>query len=492
MSTNEDALAAVGRAVTGRAMKRAEPKDIAGRQLPHSPAVEAAFLCSLMSADLSTPETAAAFRLLSPGHLFDPKNQAVFSAMKGLAAQGVTIESVTVLSRLQHVPAPSEGWETYLFETLQVVGARAEARPAEYAKILLDRWRARELVLFAHELAEQGFAGHDSLAMLDTARAALRAIADTRTDVQGMTAYDALKKAWEGLVRARQPGHRGLSWGWPTVDAAFGRLRPTRTTVVAAVPGVGKTNLAWHVAMAAVQEPEDEMGVGEAVYFVSAELKASELTSRQAGIFAGVPPEAIEGDREFTPDELKRLDDVQGDFSSWPIIVDDNGGRPFTVAEIEARVQDAKARMLAGTYTRGDGKRYPRSRIRLVVVDYLQKLRPPALPPGQKYDSREREVGAISGALMDLAKVLDVHVLIVAAVNRGGAKGEDPRRRELQMSDLRESGQIEYDAATIIFANQPQDGVLRLKNAKQRFRQGAGPIKLAMVRGRLLEPEGQP
>lgn len=472
-----------------QARQKATPKDPSGRPLPHNAAVEAALLCGLMSPSLTTPELATTLRMLVADRFFNPVNQRVFAAMKELAAEGATIETITLLAKLQHAPAPAGGWQRYLTETIQADGVYAEARPSEYAKILLDRWRAREIVKLGAQLMEQGFDGADSLSMLDGARMSLKTIADARSDSQGMTARDALKKAWQNIVNAAQPGQRGLTWGWPSVDREFGLRRTSRMSVVAAVPGVGKTNYAWQSSEAVVYEPEDDLGIGEAVYFVSAELLVTELVSRQAGIRAGVPPEAIEGDRDMTVEELGRMAEAQQDIASWPIIVDDNGGRPFTVADIEARVQEAKGRLLAGTYTAEDGARYPRCRLRLVVVDYLQKLKPPPKPAGQRYDSREQEVAAISAGLMELAKVLDVHVMAIAAVSRGGAKGEDPRKRELQMSDLRESGMLEYDAATIIFANAPEDGVLRLKNAKQRFRKGGEPVELSMVRGRIFEPE---
>ena len=208
-------------------------------------------------------------------------------------------------------------------------------------------------------------------------------------------------------------------------------------TVLAAVPGVGKTNVAWHVAEAVANSPEDEHGVGEAVYFVSGEMRAVELVTRQAGIRASVAPEATEGERDLTAEEIARLVEADKDLGLMPIVVDDNGGRPFTVADIESRVRDAQLRFAAGTYARGDGALYPPNRVRLVVVDYLTKLRPPVRPFGQKYDSREREVAAISEALTELAKVLNVHVLVIATVSRGGAKGEDARKRELHMPDLR-------------------------------------------------------
>ena len=468
----------------------APPKDPDGRPLPHNAKVEAALLFGLMSPDLATPELATTLRLLIPDHLFNPANQRVLAAMKDIAAEGTTIEPVTVFAKLQHVPAPVGGWDRYLNETIPAEGGNAEARPSEYAKILLDRWRAREVMRVCARVVERGFDGVDSAALIEEAKGGVAVVGDTQIEASAGAACDALAEAWRNITN-REPKHRGLSWGWPSVDRGGGRTAPARMAGAGAGRGVGKASLAGRGWEAVAVAPEDDVGIGEAVYFVSGELKVPELVGRQTGIRAGVPPEAIEGDRPLTQDEIGRLLEAQENLRGMPIIVDDNGGRPFTVADIEARVRSAQARFAAGTYATPLA-RYAKNRLRLVVVDYLTKLKPPVLAFGQRYDSREREVAAISGALMELAKVLDVHVLVIAAVSRGGekSKGTDPRKRELQMSDLRESGMIEYDAASIIFANAPEDGVLRLKNAKQRFRVGAGPVDLAMVRGRIFEPEG--
>lgn len=467
---------------------RKAPKDPDPRQMPSNGVVEAALLYALMSPGMSTPELHATLRLLTPDHFFVPQNARVFAAMQALAHAKATIEPVSVYARIKDTPAPMGGWMVYLTETIPIEGAQGEAPPGEYAKIILDRWRAREVIKVCSRVMDRAFGGAESTTLLDDLRASSGAIADTYFESTGATARDALAEAWSNIITKNQPGVRGMSWGWPSVDAAFGRMRPERMSVLAAVPGVGKTNLAWHIAEAVALSEEDEHGVGEAVYFVSAELKAHELVGRQAGIRASVAPEATEGDRELTQDEIGRLTEAQRDIELMPIVVDDNGGRAFTVADIEARVRSAQIRFAAGTYATRDGLMFPKNRLRFVVVDYLTKLKPPALPYGQRYDSREREVAAISAALMEMAKVLNVHVLVIAAVSRGEkSKGTDPKKRELQMSDLRESGMIEYDAAAIVFANVPEDGVIRLKNAKQRFRDGAPPVELAMARGRIFE-----
>lgn len=473
------------------AARRPPPPDPSGRRLPANPAVEAALLYAVMSPGICTPEIATTLRLLTPEHFFVPQNARVFEAMKACAAERQTIDVPTLMARLRDVPPPAGGWLRYLTETLAIEGTYAQAPPTQYAKILLDTWRSREIIkLCSHEMA-RAYDGVPSGALLEETRAALGTIADTQFHGTGIVVHDALREGWKDIVAGRQATDRGLSWGWPSADRSFGRLRAARMTVLAAVPGVGKTNVAWHVAEAVANAPEDEHGVGEAVYFVSGEMKAVELVTRQAGIRAGVPPEATEGERDLTDEEVAKLVQADKEIGFMPIVVDDNGGRSFTVADIESRVREAQLRFAAGTYARGDGALYPTNRLRLVVVDYLTKLQPPPRGFGQKYDSREREVAAISGALTELAKVLNVHVLVIATVSRGGAKGEDARKRELHMPDLRESGMIEYDAASIIFANSPEENMIRLRTDKQRFRKGGYPVDLVMIDGRIFEAEKQ-
>lgn len=474
-------------ALDKRKREQATPKDPDGRPTPSDPIVEAALLFMLMQPGMASPELSATLRLLLPDHFFVPQNARIFEAVRELSIDGATVDAVGVQARLKDVPAPMGGWWTYLTETIPLHGVHAEARPSDYAKILLDKWRAREVLKVCSRVMNNGFDGVHSHVLIEDARVSLACIADTQIESVATTAHDALADAWAELI-AKGQRVKGLSWGWPSADAAFGRMLPGRVTYLAAVPGIGKTNIAWHVSEAVALSAEDEHGVGDAVYFVSGELRAHELVSRQAGIRANVPPEALEGDRELTADEMKRLEEAQLDIASMPIVVDDNGGRQFAISQIEARVRAAQLRFAAGTYARRDGARYPRNRLRLVVVDYVTKMKPPPKPHGQKYDSREQEVGAISGALVELAKVLDVHILAIAAVSRGGKeKGADVKKRELHMSDLRESGQLEYDAASIIFANAPQDGVIRLRTDKQRFRKGGGPVDLEMERGRIFE-----
>ena len=111
-----------------------------------------------------------------------------------------------------------------------------------------------------------------------------------------------------------------------------------------------------------------------------------------------------------------------------PIFIDDTPG----ISVIEVR---AKARRLHRKYGIG-----------LVVVDYLQ------LMSGQaKTSSREREISHISRRLKDLAKELDLPVLVLVQLSYSKEGFRHPRPH---LSDLPELG-IEQSADVVMFIYRP-------------------------------------
>jgi replicative DNA helicase len=81
----------------------------------------------------------------------------------------------------------------------------------------------------------------------------------------------------------------------------------------------------------------------------------------------------------------------------------------------------------------------------LVVVDYLQLMRPAA---GTKSENRVLEISMITQGLKALAKELSIPVLALSQLSRQVENRDDKRP---QLSDLRESGSIEQDADAVMF-----------------------------------------
>lgn len=77
----------------------------------------------------------------------------------------------------------------------------------------------------------------------------------------------------------------------------------------------------------------------------------------------------------------------------------------------------------------------------LLVVDYLQRLRPPG---GAREGDRYGQVTEVSNALAAMTKALRVPALVISSMNREAMNSDRPT-----MGGARGSGDIEYDAVTL-------------------------------------------
>lgn len=76
--------------------------------------------------------------------------------------------------------------------------------------------------------------------------------------------------------------------------------------------------------------------------------------------------------------------------------------------------------------------------VRLIVVDYLQKIK-----PSERHEKRTYEVAEAVQGLKEIAKRHNVHVMALAQLNR---ESEKEKGRAPRLSDIGDSGQIEREA----------------------------------------------
>ncbi len=224
---------------------------------------------------------------------------------------------------------------------------------------------------------------------------------------------------------------RAIRSGIDAWDHAAGSPRAGELIVIAGRPGTGKTALALQSALINARAST------EMVAFFSLEMTGEELVMRMASFSAGRPgifepknraPHALEIGK------LKTLQIYEGRDAS-------------SVTQIEAR-----SRLLAA---------HP-SGLRLVVIDYLQLVAPPA---ETRRENRERQVAEMSRRFKLLALELQCPVVLLAQLNR---ESERDQRRP-RMSDLRESGAIEQDADRIwfLFTESPENGTPHAEDAAE-------------------------
>jgi len=169
---------------------------------------------------------------------------------------------------------------------------------------------------------------------------------------------------------------------------------------------------------------------GDGVAFYSLEMTPRQLTGRLASMISGVPASTIMF-RKMEVTDGERVERAITELSSLPLFFD---GR--SDSSLESILTSAR-RMKS------------RHGIKGIVVDYLQLV-----GTGHGRDmNREQAVARVARALKDLAKELDIWVLLISQLSRDRA---NPRP---SLSRLRDSGQIEEAADNIYLIYRPGKGM---------------------------------
>lgn len=407
---------------------------------------------AVISACLLEPSHVATVRdLLAPEHFFASSNRHVWAAILRLHEAKRAIDPVAVAAelsaegRLQDV-----GGIPYLSKVVDSTPAIGNV--FDHARIVFERWQLRELRARCQTIVafcEQG-ATAATREVLDRAR---RTIVDiTDRDPSGGASGGSLKDAVTAMVTAIQKaGAEGRTTvGYPTgfkdLDKKTTGFLPGQLWIVAARPRQGKSSLAMNIAVNVGAPPED--GPASGVLVFSLEMSKAELALRMICAEAGLDSNKVMRGEVGLASYAKQAQWL----AAANIWIDDTKGLQIADLKSRARRQcDAwKARGIVP---------------RLIVVDYAQLVRTPPV----KGQSREQEVSIVARELKNLAGDLGVTVLAPAQLNRGPEERTGKLARP-RLSDLRESGELENAADTVIFIHHEKEhrGKALLVVAKQR------------------------
>jgi replicative DNA helicase len=304
---------------------------------------------------------------------------------------------------------------TYLAECYGSVSSAGSG--TYFAGIVAGLARLRRMAALGEQLAQLAgsTAWDESAEAIENARAILDKESATVSTAQVRTFADALKDAVE---RWDSPDTRTrYRTGWADLDSLLnGGWMGGQLTIVGARPAVGKSVVAGCAAVAA-----EEYGCG---YF-SLEMDEYDTVNRMSAAAQGIDLWRIQNHKLTEQDWTQRVSKLVQRSLSMNIFLDNR--ERLSMAQVRAQVRTWKRK----------------KDIKLVIIDYLQILR----PADTKNDSRERQVNRLAEDCKLLAREFDIHVLVLAQVGRGSTQREDKRPT---MSDLRESGGIEAHADNII------------------------------------------
>jgi len=397
------------------------PPEAAGQLPPQNMEAESSVLGSILLSDQALDWIMVDVALRA-GDFYGERHRLIFRAMQRLKEKPEpgAVDALTVSEELDRGRELEEaGGAEYVHRLASSVVSAGHAR--QYARIVKDHSVMRQLIRTTQEVQQQAYTfPGDPRELVERAEAALFRI--TNDDLSGelRAIEEVLHDELDKLERISREGISltGTPTGFKELDEITGGLQPGNLIVIAARPSMGKSALVTNIAENAALDH------GRPVALFSLEMSETELAQRFIGSQAKLSGDELRKGR-VKPDRWPKVIKATQKLAASPLYVDDSSD----IGILELR---AKARRL-----------HSRQPLGLVIVDYLQLMR-----PEDSRTNRVEQIGQISRGLKILARELQIPVIAVSQLSR--AVEARPDKRPL-LSDLRESGQIEQDADLVVF-----------------------------------------
>lgn len=267
-------------------------------------------------------------------------------------------------------------------------------------------------------------------------------------------------------LRQRKQDITGTPVGFKALDKVTNGFQPGDLIILAARPGVGKTAISLNFANNAARWIKENMtSEKDRVVIFSLEMGKEQLCQRLVSINALVDSSSLRSGKMSDADWAKVQSTID-DLKTLPILIDDQA---VSVVDVQSKLKQLKSEY----------------NIKLVIIDYLQLMKGPALKNVQV--NRQQEVSTISRMIKLLARRIDAPILALAQLSRDIEKrGENPTPK---LSDLRESGSLEQDADIVMFLSSLEKSMAdnadpAIKAAGPKERPTVIPVELKIAKHR--------
>ena len=401
-------------------------EDELGRLQPQALDVETAVLGALL---LDKNAFAEVSEILVPESFYDKRNQLVFTAIRDLALKQRPVDMLTVREQLKQMGKLNEaGGPFYIAQLTQKIASTAHLE--FHAKIIQQKYRARQLISYAGRIEERGFdSSQDVDELMQDAESELFQLAQQNSKRDYTQINPVLDSAYKKLRKAaeRHDGLSGVPSGFDELDRITSGWQKSDLVILAARPAMGKT--AFALSMAKNMAIDRHTPVG----FFSLEMSNVQLVNRLISNVCEIKGEKLKNG-QLEPYEWIQLDKQIKRLYDAPLFVDDTPS--LTIFEFQT-----KARRLVREHG-----------VKIIMIDYLQLMD----AGDSRIGNRQEAVSTISRALKQLAKELDIPIIALSQVNREAGKREGDEGKRPQLTDLRESGAIEQDADIVCFIHRPE------------------------------------
>jgi replicative DNA helicase len=381
---------------------------------------------------------------LLPEHFANAVHGRIYAAIAKLTDRGQIANPITLKNLFDQDGALAEiGGAQYLARLAEAAVTIINAE--HYGRSIHDLHLRRELITIGQDCVSDAFR-HElddpATEQIERTEAKLFELATTGLAEGGFRPFNAALTSAITLAQAafkRDGKTVGVATGFTDLDKKLGGLHPADLVILAGRPSMGKTALATNIAFNAAKAYRAAQGAdgridlsraaedGGVVGFFSLEMSTEQLATRILAEESGTSSDKIRRG-EVRREDFDKFVAASQRLAAVPLYIDDTPA--LSVGAVRTRARRLKRQHGLG----------------LIVVDYLQLLRPSA--QNRAMENRVQEISDITRGLKAIAKELDVPVLALSQLSRAVEQREDKRP---MLADLRESGSIEQDADVVMF-----------------------------------------
>lgn len=387
---------------------------------PHSSSAEKGVLgCILLDNNMYYK----AGETITPDDMYEQRNALIYRIMGHLAARGEAIDIVTTVEELRRKgELDRAGGAAYISGLTEATGSPRMLE--SYTKIVKDKSILRSVISRGYEMTEAAYSEPQNVEDFLSSEISKTFDLSVKTSQSAKHIKGIVGSAATYISEINSKNRpQGFKSGYRALDQKLGGFRDAEFIVIAARPSVGKTAIATQLML------NSELPSAMFSVEMGANMIAARMMAQRGGLnlFSFLSGNMV-GNKQAFADLLEAGNKVSGK----DIWIDDNP--KITISSLTN-----KAHRLVHE-----------QKIKSVWVDYLQIVSSPQ--EREKNGSREAEVSAVSRQLKAMAKELNIPVVALAQLKRGGDAREDKRP---MLSDLNWSGQIEQDADVVIALHRP-------------------------------------
>lgn len=367
--------------------------------------------------------------LVSPADFFDTDASDLYAMILAARSAGRPVDSVS-LSDIRTELSSGELTIVRASEIMRDVPSASNGK--EYARIVVERSKARKIAAIGQSIIDMASHARPLPGIIADAQEAVLALNSEDDEPDVITLREALGPVVDEMdARFNGEGINGHATGLKDLDELVQGLRGSHVIIIAGRPGTGKTTLGLGIAeQLTIRESKSAL-------VFSLEMSAKELSKRSLASSSAVTLGSIDtGQAMGNGDSITRITSAVSRMHSADLRICQKGSLPLSRIRNIARFQ------------------HRAKPIDLIVIDYIGLIAPEA---GSRQQNRNLELGAISRGIKAMAKELNLPVIVLAQLNRSI---ETRSTKKPQMSDLRDSGEIEQDADIIMIAHRDADSDL--------------------------------